>query len=475
AAQLLPDAGTGETDLSSFAVNSDSFPDVELVLFGLGEGGDFVVRESSGGHEAGTISTAMFHSGNYENGLRSALESGSGYCDCYADGGHNYSVFTDMGNKTVLAATLNGDRLLDEARDVYKTATTAASVGALAFWAAVLAALFSIRGKVKKASGALDAIAAGNPKVKLVINSGDEFEGLAKSVNSISNKMNEAVAEGAKRGRLYERFIPGDMLALMGVPTPDQAGTETFACRKMFTMSAKYVFSGDISASDDKEIFDLANLVMERISGHISANGGTICRSGAEGFTALFDCATVEAVSAAVSIRQEINGLARDRVRQGLPDLGIYIALDEAQVKMGVVGDERRMEPAVVSAGFDVGGRLLSLFERLDAGILCTDAVAERASDYSSRYLGKTRTGDELVRVYEIIDGDTYGVRSGKLNTAQEFADGVYTIYSRDFAKAKRTFMDITRKNEKDGAARFYLYLADRFDREEPGEISLDY
>ena len=38
--------------------------------------------------------------------------------------------------------------------------------------------------------------------------------------------------------------------------------------------------------------------------------------------------------------------------------------------------------------------------------------------------MGKSRRGDELLRVYEIFDGDPYGVRRGKETTGRQFSQG---------------------------------------------------
>ena len=55
------------------------------------------------------------------------------------------------------------------------------------------------------------------------------------------------------------------------------------------------------------------------------------------------------------------------------------IALDEGNVMLGVVGDEDQIEPTSISSSFSITKHLMALCGRLEANILCTEAVVEAA------------------------------------------------------------------------------------------------
>ena len=135
-------------------------------------------------------------------------------------------------------------------------------------------------------------------------------------------------------------------------------------------------------------------------------------------------------------------------------------------VLLGVVGDSAHMEPTTISTSFSVVRELVALSERLDARILCTESIIGGAGEYGSRYLGKCWLDDSAIRVYEIFDGDEYSVRKGKAQTVQRFSQGVYALYSGETGQAKRTFLELVHDNPADGGARYYLYLADRMERD---------
>lgn len=97
------------------------------------------------------------------------------------------------------------------------------------------------------------------------------------------------------------------------------------------------------------------------------------------------------------------------------------------------------------------------------------------AENYGSRYMGKSRQGSDMIRVYEIFDGDPFDRRHGKASTGRQFSQGVFALYSHDFETAKRIFLELVYDHPDDGGARYYLYLADRLEKQADQEISLDY
>ena len=120
----------------------------------------------------------------------------------------------------------------------------------------------------------------------------------------------------------------------------------------------------------------------------------------------MFEGGSAAAVSTAVAVQQEVMELNRERELDGRPPVVVHIALDEGNVMLGVVGDENQIEPTSISSSFSVAKHLVELCGRLEANILCTEAVIRSAEAYGSRYMGKCLEGGEAIRTYEIFDGD---------------------------------------------------------------------
>ena len=185
-----------------------------------------------------------------------------------------------------------------------------------------------------------------------------------------------------------------------------------------------------------------------------------------DGYDVVMENDSARVISTAVASQQEVLAFNEGRIRDGLPTVKFYIALDIGDVLLGVVGDSARMEPTTISTSFSVVRELVALSDRLEARILCTEALIEGAQDYGSRYLGKCWLDGEAIRVYEVFDGDEYGVRKGKAQTVSRFSQGVYALYSGETGQAKRIFLELVHDNPADGGARYYLYLADRMERD---------
>ena len=250
---------------------------------------------------------------------------------------------------------------------------------------------------------------------------------------------------------------------------------QTVASRKMATMMVWFQFPKPIYERSGQALFDNLNEIIERTTPIIAKNGGTVFNFAYDGYDAVFEGGAEQAISTAVAVRQEVLSINSEREMDGKACVDLRIALDEGQILMGLVGDENQMEPIAVSSCFSVTKRLIGLCKKLDANILCTEAVAAGAQGYSSRYVGKCADGGSVIRTYEIYDGDAFDVRRVKQQTARQFAEGVYLLQSLDFAGAKRVFLDLVHHHMGDGGAKYYLFLADQLEKRQDQDINLDH
>ncbi len=224
-----------------------------------------------------------------------------------------------------------------------------------------------------------------------------------------------------------------------------------------------------------RALFDSINEVIERTAAIVSRKGGTVFNFAYNSYDVVMDDGETNAISTAVAVQQEMLSLNEQHAAAGLPTVKMRIALDVGEVMIGIVGDGTQMEPATISTSLTTTRRLIELAGQLEAGILCTEAVIAGAENYGSRYMGKSERGSDMVRVYEIFDGDSFSVRRSKQTTERRFSQGVFALYSHDFAAAKRIFLELVHENPEDGGARYYLYLADRLEKQPNQEISLEY
>jgi len=330
-----------------------------------------------------------------------------------------------------------------------------------------------VSGRVRRIIRGIDRLALGEYDTPVRMSAGDELSALARHVNNFADTLSKRSLSETKRDNSYMQFVPQQLVSLMGVNTIDEVDRSTATSRDMAVMVVSFGFTGDVYQSDPETLFNNINEVIKRTSGVVAKNGGTIYVFSHESYTAVFPGGVENAISTAVEIRQGIVALNREREGRGAQPVAFCVAIDKGNVMMGIVGDDSRMVPTAVSPGLTTARMLARLCRMLDTNILCTMGVADEAGSYFVRYIGMTEDGSEPFRVYEIVDGDEYSMMSEKEETRQQFSKGVYTLYSRDFSAAKRIFMDIARRHREDGVARYYLYLADKCEKDPAEEVLL--
>jgi class 3 adenylate cyclase len=263
------------------------------------------------------------------------------------------------------------------------------------------------------------------------------------------------------------KFSPQQLVSLLGVNSIEEVNRHTALVRNMSVLVVRFKLAEDARGGAGA-LFARINEIITRGAAFVHKSGGTVYSFYHDGYDAVFSGAAANAVSAVVAVRQDILAFNRELEENGETQVALCAAVGKGEVMMGVVGDESRLAPAAVSACLDSARCLAELAERLDAGILCTTEVAHEAEAYSQRYIGKCAGKNVKAfgqRVYEIFDGDALETRMTKEKTRTQFAEGVYLLYARDFSGAKRIFMDIIRLNTTDGVSRFYLFLADRLEK----------
>ena len=343
---------------------------------------------------------------------------------------------------------------------------TAAVACIVLMTAVAVLVLLGLGRSVRRLSAAAGTLTDGGAVPRL--RTGDELAGLAGALRSTAEALGRQQQAREELVRSYRRFVPEQLLTLLGKRSIQEVDKQTFASRRMAVMTVWFRFPDPVytHADNNRLLFDSVNQVIEATASLATRGGGTVFHFAYDGYDVVMDLDGGRAISTAVAIQQEVLAFNEARARDGLPTVRFRIALDVGDMMIGVVGDSMRLEPTTISTSFTTVRTLVSLSNRLEAHILCTEAMIAGAGQYGSRYLGKCRLDSGDIRVYEIFDGDEYGVRKGKATTVQRFTQGVYALYSGETARAKRTFLELVHDHPADGAARYYLYLADRMERE---------
>jgi hypothetical protein len=300
----------------------------------------------------------------------------------------------------------------------------------------------------------------------------DESRALYLALNGLRREIDERNETQRRRGESYLHFVPNQFERLMGITSIEQLRRGVTRVQEMTVMVVGFPLPKD-AAGTPAAMFEHINALIAAISEVINEGGGIMYNIAYNGCEALFDD-TLSAVSAAVAIRQRVPALGEQPVAPGAGAPEARVALDSGTVIMGVVGDEERYVPTAVSESLTFARALLTTASRVDAGILCTQAIADIARAFRHRYIGKAHAGADTRRVHEIFDGDSGAMLAAKTASKAAFLKGVYALYSGNSEAARAIFLNILRRQPKDGVCKYYLALAESRRDGNPVNISLD-
>ena len=402
-----------------------------------------------------------------------AQDTGTHFWTSGQGSGTHYYLYESQ-NGVLLAVDAAGGPLVAAGAASCQWMTNGLIALAVLLTALTLAILCWISIGLRSALNGMERLAAGERGVHVALGGGDELASLADDVNALSDALQDVDRQQNELAQSYRRFVPERVLSLLGKTSILEVDKQTFVSRDLAAMMLRFQFPDQVYEKSGRELFDNINEILERTASIVTQKGGAVFNFAYNGYDAVFEGGSAAAVSTAVAVQQEILDLNREREVEGRAPVAVHIALDEGNVMLGVVGDENQIEPTSISSSFSVVKHLVDLCGRLEANILCTEAVMNGARGYGSRYMGKCREGGAYIRTYEIFDGDPYDIRKVKEATGERFSQGVYALYSRDFSQAKGIFLSLVHHNTGDGGARYYLYLADQLEKRPEAEISLD-
>lgn len=139
----------------------------------------------------------------------------------------------------------------------------------------------------------------------------------------------------------------------------------------------------------------------------------------------------------------------------------VRLVLSGGDVMLGIVGDENRMAPAVVSDVVATSERLSALQVPSSIYILCTADVVEGAQGYRMRRIGQYFDRGRALELYDVYDGDPYALLKLKESIQPQFEAALACYEQGDMAQARLRFMQIVKTAFDDGVSRNYLYCAD--------------
>jgi class 3 adenylate cyclase len=279
----------------------------------------------------------------------------------------------------------------------------------------------------------------------------------------LEEKVKERTAELASLNQVYERFVPREFIDLLERESILQIKLGDQISQKMTVMFADIRgWTSLLEKMTPQEAFNCINAYLRRVSPTINECGGFIDQYYGDGVMALFPGTTDDAVRAAVSMQRAVAEYNQERARDGFDPIGIGVGLHLADLMLGIIGSEDRMQGAVVADAVNLAARIEGLNKMYGSSIALSDETLSEMKEpgrYRHRFIDKVRVKgrEDAVTVYEVFEGDDDAMVDLKEQTKPGFESGLELYYGKKFSEASVHFNQVLEKNPQDLAARIYL------------------
>ncbi|PYI55173.1 adenylate/guanylate cyclase domain-containing protein [Paenibacillus flagellatus] len=322
---------------------------------------------------------------------------------------------------------------------------------------------------LRKLRRSVGDIARGNWDTVVNIRTRDEIADLGESVNTMAARIREYIRKVESLSQAYYRFVPQQFLrflhkdTILDVELGDQVeqNMSTMICNiRQFYMLSKRM--------TPEENFNFVNSFLKRFGPYVRSRGGMINKYLGAGFMALFPASADDALRAAVELRKEVELYNSHRDNSGYKPVDIGVGLHKGPLRLGIIGEEQRLESNVISDNVNIATMLERLTDPLGASILMTDSVVrslEDASKFQYRNLGLVQVGGmkEPLHLYDVYQGDPDTIRALKDRTKARFEEAVTYYQVGRFYDAREAFLMVIKANRQDKAAQLYFYLCDEY------------
>ncbi|MFA6224394.1 MAG: response regulator [Desulfomonilaceae bacterium] len=279
----------------------------------------------------------------------------------------------------------------------------------------------------------------------------------------LEERVKQRTAELASLNNIYERFVPREFIDLLQKNSILEINLGDQVSRNMTVMFADIRgWTTLLEKMTPEEAFRFINAYLRRVNPVIKECNGFIDQFYGDGVMALFPGTPDDAVRAAVRMQEAVAEYNRQREKDGFGPIGIGVGLHRADLMLGVIGSEDRMQGAVVADAVNLAARIEGLNKIYGSYVSLSDETlsAMKESDrYRCRFIDKVRVKgrEDAVTVYEVFEGDPAGLAELKEQTKPAFESGIQLYYSKKFSEASVHFNQVLEKNPADLAARIYL------------------
>lgn len=239
--------------------------------------------------------------------------------------------------------------------------------------------------------------------------------------------------------RSLKRFVPAEFLSCLNKGSITDVFPGDCVEVEMSVLSADIrSFTSIAEKMSPNDVFVFLNEYLELVGPIIRENGGFIAKYEGDGFYALFPKGPEAALTSAVRMQSAV--AARNRKEPGQKPLAVGIGIDTGKLVLGTIGDDFRLDSAIISSCVRCAGRFESTTKLFGSKILINEAVFAGLSDplaWFMRPVDRLEMDGRTSFLFEVYNNDPDSVRDLKWRTQGDLEHAVYAWFAGQYDEAR--------------------------------------
>lgn len=286
----------------------------------------------------------------------------------------------------------------------------------------------------------------------------NEFESISKSFEQVQKNYKTSDKKLNKQENEYKKFVPKEYLKYFGKSRLEDVkvgdNVQVKLCTMFCDLRNSYYSSETLSLIDN---FMLIKEFMDEITELVHKYNGFVDKYMGDGVIAIFDTED-DALASANEIAKKLD--YKNIVSIGKEAIKYGIGLNSGTCIVGVVGEEKQKQFAVVSDVVNLCSRIENLNKVFSTRVLMTKQFLSNLKNTNNfKYVGTISFDDitSKVPIFESLDAYQDSLRLTLQKTVSEFESGVRFYEQGEYDKAKKYFLLCLKQNEDDNLAKLYL------------------
>ena len=325
---------------------------------------------------------------------------------------------------------------------------------------AVIFVVFSIVTKpIRKIEKACSKLSFGEVKNQINIGGSKDFKEIEYSLNKINDNYKQKEAYIQKTHSEFEKFIPKQIIKMFGKKNVLQLEVGTKLQKEVTALFCDIHNSEAVASTQSmEENFNYINSYLNLVSPLIHKHNGFVDKYLGDGILAVFTSPD-QAVNCAHAICKVIS--LKNLQNKSLPNLDVGISITTTDVVFGVVGDEVRKAPTIISNVMDTLAKMQDINKKFGSVIVFSKNTLNSISgktDILFRYIGNIQNQDakQQISLFESLSVYQKQKRDRLEKYRTEFEEGVRKYNNAKFAEAQTIFENVYRQEKDDKVC--YVY-----------------